>query len=259
MDKKAGILVSLILIILAINFISAAYFGSYNPRQGMQDVINGVVDFSEPLLQVLFGNYVWTGYLLFEAFLLFIILVAIVYLSLKNVEIFESNPAVLWIITLAVPLIGIRFIQFDWFVTILIQYKVLAIALLAGLPFIIYFLFLYNVLADYGVLRKIAWVFFAVIFLGLWFTTPETNYGEVYLWTAFLALLFLMMDGTIRRALIKQRMNALGAANVEDLHRKLRNQIRDVDADLANNIITARQHAKIKRRIQGQINSLLKN
>src|SRR3989338_4505634 len=201
MKKKGLAIVSVLIVFLFIISLvvpASAYF-FVDLRQGSQDVINGVTDISEPFLQVLFGGGYYTGFLLFERFLIFLITASIVYIAISKISIFEEKKGVLWIITIAVPLIGIRFMNFEWINTILVQYQILTIVLAAGLPFIIYFFFLHNIFSENAALRKIGWVFFAVVYLGLWSTAETENYGQIYFWTAIAAFLFLFLDGTIAR------------------------------------------------------------
>ena len=150
------------------------------------------------------GGYDWTGALLFERFLIFILLMSIVFLSLNNIDMFKEKKAVLWTVAIIVPLLSIRFIDFIWLNTILMQYQVLGIALAGILPFIIYLFFLHGV-SDHAVVRKIGWIFFIVIYFGLWVTSEAESYGSVYFWTMLIALVFLLMDGTIHRAFDRQR------------------------------------------------------
>jgi type IV secretory pathway VirB2 component (pilin) len=232
MNKKIGLLASFILLIFALNFVSAYGGFYYDARNGMQQVIDGVVNFSQPLLQVLLGGDDWSGYLLFERFLIFVILISMVFISLKNIELFSSNKNVLWIISIGVPLMGIRFINFMWLNTILIQYQILAIAFTAGLPFIIYFLFLYKGLVgpEYGTLRKIAWVFFATIYLGLWSTGTTQGYPEVYLYTALLALLFFLFDGTLAKYFAKVTADKAISRIYIDQLTKLERRYNDIES-----------------------------
>jgi hypothetical protein len=256
--KKVGLFIPILILSLIINFVSA-YSGSYDPRQGMEDLIDLTVDFFEPLLQVILGGENWTGYLLFERLILFILLTTVIYLSLKKANVFGDNTAVLWIVSLAIPLLGIRWINFEWLNTILIQYKVLAIVLTAGLPFVIYFLFLYQVLGNYAILRKIGWIFFAVIFFGLWATADDATYSEVYVWTGIIAILFFLFDGTIRRFMIKSRMQQLGIEKREQYETEILRQISQTQKDLASNIITVEQYNKMIRRLNSQLKALRKN
>jgi len=261
MAKKTGFIGAILAsfaAFLSLNLISAFY---YDPRQGMNDLIRYVTDFLEPLFNALLGGPTggWTSYLLFEKILLFVILIALVYLSLKNVELFSNNAAVLWIIAIAVPLLGVRFLDFEWLNTIFVQYKVIAFVLTAGLPFIIYFLFLYNVLGDYDAMRKIGWIFFGVVFLFMWASSTDPTFSEVYFWTAAIAFLFLLFDGTIRRTMVKMQYRALGYNRREDLARGIRRDISQADSDYAKDIINEKQYKRIKARLQRQLETIMQN
>jgi len=212
-NKKEIVVLGLLFVILiSMSFISAAYTygGSWGGgfgmdiRSGSEQLINFVVGWAEPFLQVTLGGYDYSGYLLFEKFLLFLLLMSIVYVSLKNISVFSENKGVLLTVAIIVPLLAVRFLDFAWLNTILIQYQVLGVALLGLLPFIIYLFFLHNV-SDDATIRKIGWIFFIVIYFGLWSTTQTDNYAEVYFWTMIIAFLFLLFDGTIHRALSKQK------------------------------------------------------
>jgi hypothetical protein len=182
-------------------------FGGMDIRQGSEMLIGFFVDWSEPFLQAFLGGYDYTGYLLFEKFLLFILLMSLVYVSVKNIPVFKDQKWVIWTISIIVPIIGVRFLDFEWLNTVFMQYQVLAVALSGILPFIIYLFFLHNAFQGpgYSATRKIGWVFFIVVYYGLWSTSRENNYGEVYFWTMLISVLFLFLDGTIQRALMKQK------------------------------------------------------
>jgi len=230
MNKKISVLLGILFFsIFLLNFVSAYYggYGLIDLRQGSEQVIQWAVDFAEPFLQVLLGGEYYTGYLLFERLLLFLILASIIYLSLKNMGLLGSNKGVLWIITLAVPLIGIRFLDFDWLNTILIQYKILAIALTAALPFVIYFFFLHGVFPENATMRKIGWIFFGCIYLGLWITEEPPEHAVIYEWTFLASLIFLFLDGTISRYMLHQRIKAAGATSLWGHINKLEEQKRN--------------------------------
>ena len=202
-----GLILSLFFI--NINIVSAqysrGYSGSWDLRMGSENIINGVVDVIEPFLQVILGGYDYTGLLLFERFLLFMIILSIVYFAIKRVPAFEDNKGVIWVISVVVPILSIRYMDFEWINTILIQYQVLGIAITGLLPFLIYMFFLHNV-SENSTVRKIGWILFIVIYFGLWATNPEQNYGIVYFWVMAIALLFLLADGTIHRIYVNQEL-----------------------------------------------------
>ena len=197
--------------IFLMNLVSA--FDGINLRQGSEQVIEWVVDFSEPFLRVLLGGETHSGLLLFERFLIFILLLSIVYLSLDNIPVFEDQPVVIWVISVIIPLMAVRFIDFVWLNTILISYQVIGIAIAGILPFIIYLFFLHNI-SESSVIRKIGWAFFIVVYYGLWSTTTSQNYGQIYFWTMLIALLFLLADGSIHRFFERQKWKEAGKSAV---------------------------------------------
>ncbi len=208
------VLLVVVSIVLLSEFVFAqpyAYYGGgfglggMNIRQGSYDLINFIVDWAAPFLEATLGGYNYTGYLLFEKFLLFILLMSVIYVAIKNVPVFKDQKFVIWTIAIIVPLLGVRFLNFEWLNTIFLEYQVLAVALAGILPFIIFLFFVHSALRDYPAARKIAWIFFIVVYYGLWSTSEVGNYGEIYFWTMVISVLFLLLDGTIQRYLSKQR------------------------------------------------------
>jgi hypothetical protein len=198
--NKIGVLFILSLMLMS-SFVAAQ---NIDFRRGSESVINFFIEAYEPFLQVLFGGDDYTGFLLFEKFLIYMLLLAIVYIALSNVELFSDNRAILIIVSLIVPLLSVRYMNLQWINTVLLQYLILGTALTAILPFIIYLYFLHG-MSESSTVRKIGWIFFIAIYLGLWATAANTGYASVYLWTMLAALIFLLMDGTIHRYLAKQK------------------------------------------------------
>ena len=225
-------LIALIVIgVLVSNFASAYYFPS--ARQVSQNVITAYIDVFEPILQALFGGYGgWSGYLLFERFLLFVVLVSIVYLAIGRVSLFENQKTVKWIVSVIVPLIGMRYINYDSLSAIITQYQVLAIAITSVLPFIIFFFFVHNISGDYPILRQIGWIFFIVVYLGLWSTTQNELSSQIYFWTVAVSLFCLFFDKRIENW-FRRRLFARGEeetvmraiADTNEKIGKIRNQI----------------------------------
>lgn len=226
MNKKIGFMI-LSLIVLAGLFTGMASatvlgyssFGFVDLRLGSEQVIQGVVDFSEPFLQVLLGGQNYTGTLLFERFIIFVLLLSIVYLSLSKTPFFKGNKAVIWVVTIAVPLLAIRFMDFDWLNSVILQYTILGVVLTSILPFIIYFLFLHGF--DQPTIRKVGWILFLVVYYGLWSTTGNATYGQYYLLTMLLSLLLLIFDGTIHRYFLIQKIKESDSTGIWDQINKL--------------------------------------
>ena len=257
--KKTGIAVISVLIvflfIISLVVPASAYY-YIDLRQGSQDVINWVTDFSEPFLQALFGGYGYS-YLLFEKFLIFIILISIVYLSISRIPAFDEQKGVIWIISIVVPLIAVRFLDAVWLNTILIQYQVLGIALTSILPFIIYLFFLHNI-SDSSTVRKIGWIFFIVVYFCLWSTSDIEIYGQVYFWTMILSLAFLLVDGTIHRWWMKEQLTASGAADKWEQIAELRKDIRETRQAASTGDIPQRIGDKIIKKKQKIVDQWLR-
>jgi hypothetical protein len=199
MDKKKGVLFGLIasVVLSLISSVSAYWGSSYGGYFG--GAIDSVVMAWEPIFGAIFGGFGWSGMYLFERVLLFVILMVVVYLALLRVPMFEGNDngkkTFRWLIAIIVPLIGIRWIDYQWLSSIVLHYTFLAIVLTTVLPFLIYFYFIYSMYLD-SWLRKIAWIFFIGIYLGLWQSSSQVN-STIYMWTLVASLICLFMDSKI--------------------------------------------------------------
>ncbi len=189
--------------LLSVSFVSAQYYGGYGPSfgggggfwGGTQRVIDSLVQNIEPFLRALLGGNDWTGYLLFEKTLLFILIAIIVGIVLTKVPVFSGlkSKGLLRFIAIIIALLGVRNLNYIWIGTILVQYQVLFIAVAGILPFIIYWAFVKDLDKP---LNRIAWIIYAVIYFGLWATTELEAYSSVYLWGALLALVYAFFIDT---------------------------------------------------------------
>ena len=197
MNKKNLLFASTFaLMLLSSSFVSAYYFPS--ARFVGQDLVYTVTDFFEPILTALFGNYA-AGYT-FEVLLLFLIISSIVYFVIGKAELFGGSKSVKWILTIAVPLLSVRFIDYEWLVTIFDQYKLLGIVLTSIIPFILYFYFLYHAAGNHGFIRKAGWGLFVAVYIGLWSGAYVNEFNSaVYFWTFIVGMCCLLGDNLIRK------------------------------------------------------------
>jgi len=234
---------SIVFILVFIGLISLVS-AQVDLRQGSEQVIDWVVGFAEPFLQVILGGEDYTGLLLFERFLIFILLLSIVYLSLSNVPVFDDMPVVLWVVSVIIPLFAVRFMSFVWLNTILIQYQVLGIAIAGILPFIIYLFFLHSI-SESSVVRKIGWIFFIVVYFGLWSTTETESYTQIYFWTMLIALVFLFLDGTMHRFFERQKWKESGKSDIY-------NRVAQIDKEIVtlerSNLPLHRKNIELKKK-----------
>lgn len=202
------VLISLLLFNLLI--INSVHAQSFDIRKGSNDLIRFFTDWGSPFVDAFLGGDN-TGVYLFEKLLFFLLLVGLVYLSLSRLELFRDKTAILWTVAIIVPILSVRFMDFKWINTVLLTYQVFAVVMLGMIPFAIYFLFLINAFPNYATLRKIGWIFFIVVYYALWSTSavnPSTqNHGYIFYWTMFAAFVVLLLDGTIARAMMRQKWN----------------------------------------------------
>ena len=248
-----------VLIIFLSAIVSAQYSGlGYELRRGSEMLIDFIKQIFVPIFISFLGG---KSELLFERIMFFVIMIALIYVSLSRFPLFQDKKGPLWIITIVVSILATRFlIESEIVKTMLLPYSVLGVSLTAAVPFIIYFFFVQS-FDDNPVLRKILWVFFIVVFLGLW-DSRSVEVGKlagIYLLTGILALICLLADGTIRRIMIAQQMKQLDIHNREGFVRDIRKQIGQLEEDKLKGFVTESHYHYLKRRLQHQLKDVLKN
>ncbi|MEI7718853.1 MAG: hypothetical protein WCI72_03210 [archaeon] len=158
------------------------------------------------------------------ALLILLIVFSVVFISLKKIGFFndDDHKWALWVVSVSVSLLAVRFLSAEWLITILLPYSVFGIAISAGLPFVLFFW----IVKDFNKTgRKIAWIFFTVVFIFLYYARSNTaesiatdgTHYQIYLWTALIGLLMLFFDGTIQKWLNSAKVGK----NVEIANKKL--------------------------------------
>jgi hypothetical protein len=202
----------LFLSLFVVNFASAYRFGFVGS-------LDSAIYQAQPVLQFFFGGYDYTGYMMFERILIFILILSIVFVALRNAPFFkgDENRKVVVIVSVIVSLLSVRYIDYAWLNTIIMTYQVFGIAITSVLPFIIYLFFLHGISeGKTSIIRKIGWILFICVYLGLYVTADDSFYGDVYMWTMLMAFIFLLLDGTIGRALTMQKIKQAGMNNIWD-------------------------------------------
>lgn len=261
--KKAGLILALL--VLSSFIVSAQYYSSGSSYSGFFGGAGYYASYGPVWIEENVGQYfAWflggTGDYLFERILLFFILIAFIFTILSKMPLFKERIGPNIVITLAISLLVSRFFgDTEYIQTILAPYTVLGIALTAGIPLIIYFFFVQSF--ESSTLRKILWVFFIVVFLGIYGTrAPELGQAAyIYILTGVIALILLLADGTIRRVMWRERMKQMGARTAEDAARKIREQLYKLDEDYnTRHIIDESYYNRERRRLQRSLRSLTK-
>jgi len=234
--KKLFVTFSLLLL-FSTSLVAAQYYGGGgyygsnlgdNLGYGMEQLIDTVQEMFYPLFSIFLGGY---GDYMFERILFLFILVALLYVIISRMDVFKNNRAVIWIITVSISLLATRFLtESDLISTMLLPYSVLGVALTAVLPIMIYFFFVES-FSNSATIRKMLWIFYNVVFIGLW----ASRYDElgqmswIYMMSAITALLFLLFDGTIRRAMRKQKDKEVDIGRREEMAIHIRKQLDELN------------------------------
>ena len=238
------------IILLSVYLVSAQYYGGFSG--GAEGAFSWIEYSVGPVFGVFLGG---TGDLLFERVLMFFVLLAFIFVILKRMKLFRENFAVIWIVTLAVSLLATRYMSDLSLVrNVLLPYTILGVSLTAAIPFIIYFFFVQS-FEDSSTLRKILWIFFIVVFLGVW-GDRQAELGElsyIYILTGLVALICLLFDGTIRRALQRDRAKQQDYSQREEHEKLIRRQLSELEKDKREGNVGEEYYYKMKRILKSDL------
>ena len=254
---RRDVFFGLLLFALILPSASAQYYGG-GFWYGTEQIIDSVVQNLEPIFRALLGGYDWSGYLLFEKILLFILISIIIGIVLQKLPVFENikSKKILRLISVIIGIIAVRNLNYILIGTILVQYQVLFIAIAGILPFIIYWYFVKEF--DLWV-HKVAWVFYAVIYFGLWATTDLETYSEVYLWGALAYLIYaFVFDKMVMRWLAKREVKMGDSAKRDQLVGILKKEIREIQDLIGSGNMTKRSGDHLIKVKQDLIKSLMR-
>jgi len=243
----------MVLLLFATSFVSAYYGGDLgsNLGYGMNQLINVGEQMFGPLFSAFLGG---TGEHMFERILFLCILISIIYMVVSNMDIFKSNPTVVWIITISISLLSTRFLVGTLVETVLLPYSVLGVSLTAVLPILIYFTFVQS-FSESAIVRKVLWIFFIIIFLGIW----GARYDElgklswIYMITAIVAFLFLLFDGTIRKVIRNQKMKELDEDSRQRSLINMRKELDELEENKTKGRVVPEYYKKMKKELIKQI------
>ena len=199
------IFILFVLTISLINFISA----QISLYEGMTEVWNNITLILNPILQFFLGDI--SGALLLNKILILIIVTTLVWIGIGKISLFDDKKTIIKVVlTFAVSVLAMKGIGSSETINmILVPYTATGVALSAGFPFVIYFFLINKGIGEQSpTLRRTAWIFFALIFLGLLvsriggignlFNTSTWGFYWIYFLACFLAIGMAILDGTIK-------------------------------------------------------------
>src|SRR3989344_2215512 len=142
--KKRAVAFGFLFLILGVMILNSGIV-SAGPVDDIQDFFSGIAELLNPVLQYIIGdstgieNYD-SSTVFFIKVLVLIIVFAIVWAVLNNVDFFSENTWVLVVLSVAVSILATRFVGSDALIAILLPYTTLGVAISAGLPFVIWFM-----------------------------------------------------------------------------------------------------------------------
>jgi len=207
MNKKLGVLIlSLVMIsVLALGFVAAI-----DPIESLGNQIAKLIEPANRALHFIVGDTagkIDASTIFLSKILLLILIISLVSLILDRIPILSDSSTMKWVISIVVGILGIRFLSGDIVAAILLPYNTMAIAMSIIFPFIIYGAFVYSTIyTPTG--RRIAWAFFGLVFLFIWFMRASDeslgNVTSLYPLAAAVSLGMMLIDGTIAR--LQKRM-----------------------------------------------------
>jgi hypothetical protein len=187
------------LTILLSSLASAQDFFGLDLQRSSEQLIGLIQDIFGPIFMVLLGVGSVDQHF-FERILVLVLLFVMILTALKKAEMFKKNYYVALIVSAAVSLIGARFIsEFGLIEGILLPYGALAVALSVFIPLFVFFFFIHLSLGDSPLGRKLAWILFGVVFLGL-FLFRNDDLGEmknIYLIGMLVLVILFIFDNKI--------------------------------------------------------------
>lgn len=210
--EKRNYLILVAFFLITLSFIQGVYAASI--VDDLNSLVNGATSFFKPLTATLLGETASSD-VLFAKVLFFIVILSMVWLSLSKISFFnpENNALwVIWTVSIAVSVLAVRYItDSEWIQTILLPYSTLGIVLAAGFPFVIYFMLIEVGLTgnSYKTIRKVAWIFFGIVFLFLYVSRSEVmgSARSIYFYTALLSFFVTVFDGTFQTMLHRAHIN----------------------------------------------------
>ena len=234
--------------------------------EDLNSFIDGSIEFFNPISAKILGDTT-SGQDLFAKLLFFIIVLSLVWMALYQIPFFSPANGtglwVIWTISIAVSILAIRFISdSQWIQTIILPYSTLGIVLAAGFPFAIYFILIDLGLKGpgYKTIRKVAWVFFAVVFIGLFVSRSEQvgSARNIYFATAGLAFIVALMDGTVQMMLHRMHMDRILGESKENESDVIQAKLVWYNKQYAKGAISMRRYQTATDELRKRLNKLQK-
>ncbi len=202
---SALLLLSFVMGVLLLSFASS--LDTTGIQKTSQSIVDSITGALSPVFEGLLGETSNSEFF-FAKILIIILIISIVYASLSasGINALTEHAWVLWTVSIIVSILGVRFLTDELIQTIALPNSAFAVAVSAGIPFVLVFLMIRG-FAPFA--QRLAWGFFAIVFLGLWVVRGNElgNVAFIYPLTAALAVIMAFLEGIIQKYMAQSRMN----------------------------------------------------
>jgi len=183
-----GVLIILVLSIVSVYAAGDRWQASGDPNAAgpfsmIIDTVANLIETSfrlfRPLFEIILGSDFYqdgsSDYTFSQAviirFLIFVILFAVLWGVTDQISFLSDNLAIKWISVIAISILATRWMNYGqgFIEAVLLPYSAMGMTMTAFLPFIVFFAFV-----EWGIrgrmMRRFAWIFFAIVMFLLWFT-----------------------------------------------------------------------------------------
>jgi len=259
MNKKEIILVTFGVLILVglIAVVSAASTSLSNDFGQMMKEIQGIFSV---FFQMVLGESGGDDSMFFQRCLILLVVYGIIYMVLSRISLFEGSSFLLFFVSFAVAILGVRWLDNGLIQSILLPYAALGGSIAIFLPFLIYFAFVHtSVKGTFG--RRTAWIIFGLIFIAVYATRGfsgdmggwGSSFSYLYLFGFFALAACIFFDPQIHMYF---EMGKLGTA-MSNFHRQeIRGALRDLrqlEKDYRNGLTTYADYNHERKRLENLI------
>ena len=196
----------------------------------------------------------------FQRCLILLVVYGIVYMVLSKMSLFEGSSFLLFFVSFAVAILGVRWLDNGLIQSILLPYAALGGSIAIFLPFLIYFTFVHtSVRGTFG--RRTAWIIFGLIFIAVYITRGfsgdiggwSSSYSYLYLFGFFALGACIFFDPQINMYF---EMGKLGSAMSNFHKQEIRAALRDLrqlEKDYRNGLTTYADYNHERKRLENLI------
>ena len=203
---NALLLLSFVIGVLLLSFVSSAKLDTSSIQQTSQGIVDSITGALSPVFEGILGDTSNSEFF-FAKILIIILIISIVYaaLSASGINTLTEHAWVLWTVSIIVSILGVRFLTDELIQTIALPNSAFAVAVSAGIPFVLVFLMIRG-FAPFA--QRLAWGFFAIIFLGLWIVRGDElgSVAFIYPLVAALAIIMAFLEGIIQKYMAQSQM-----------------------------------------------------